>query len=161
MVRLHQTFSYPDFTRLFAVRLSGNFATGMLGVALGWRVYDLARLTMSVESAAFLVGMIGLAQFGPMFFLALPAGQFVDSHDRRKILAACMALEVLIGFLLLGSLLLPTEHEMTAIFVAAGLFGAVLFGGVGSVIVGFAWIKLFPTLAKVDRVQHVEVERTA
>lgn len=125
MIRLPQTFSYPDFARLFSVRLAGNFATGMLGVALGWRVYDLARETMSVESAAFLVGMIGLAQFGPMFFLALPAGQFVDSHDRKKILAACMALEVLIGFLLLGSLLLPTQYEMTAIFVVAGLFGVV------------------------------------
>jgi len=125
MIRLPQTFSYPDFARLFSVRLAGNFATGMLSVALGWRVYDLARQTMSVESAAFLVGIIGLVQFGPMFFLVLPAGQFVDRNDRQKILAACMALEVFIGLALIGSVLLPPQFEMNAIFIVAGLFGVV------------------------------------
>ncbi len=125
MFKLPTPFTRPDCSRLFSVRLAGNFATGMLGVALGWRTYDLARQSMSIENAAFLVGMIGLVQFGPMFFLALPAGQYVDRHDRKKILSACMAMEVFIGLALLGSVFLPTQFELSAIFAVAALFGVV------------------------------------
>lgn len=125
MFRLPHLLTHPDFARLVCIRVTSQFASGMLAVTLGWRTYDLARESMSVESAALMVGMIGLVQFGPMFFLALPAGQIVDRFDRKKILAACMAMDVFIASALLASLLLPVQDQINAIFPIAALFGVV------------------------------------
>ncbi|WP_246048213.1 hypothetical protein [Hankyongella ginsenosidimutans] len=49
------------------MRLCNTLAIQMLSVAIGWQVYDVARQTRSVEESAFLLGMIGLAQFLPLF----------------------------------------------------------------------------------------------
>ncbi len=70
----------------------------------------------------FLVGMIGLAQFLPMFALALIAGETADRYDRRKILLYCGALQVscAAAFTLLS---MQAHPPLMAIFVVAGFFG--------------------------------------
>ena len=50
---------------------------------------------MSVAEASFAVGMIGLAQFLPLFALTLVAGDAADRHDRRRILALCYLAQLL------------------------------------------------------------------
>src|SRR6516162_341361 len=70
-------------------RFLGTLATGSQSVVIAWEVYEVARRTMSVAEAAFAVGMIGLAQFLPLFALTLVAGEAADRHDRRRILALC------------------------------------------------------------------------
>jgi MFS family permease len=47
---------------------------------MGWQMYAIARLTRSVAESAFLVGMIGLAAFIPVFLLTLPAGETDQQH---------------------------------------------------------------------------------
>ena len=76
-------------------RLIGSMATQVQSIALGWQVYAVARLTGTVAQGAFAVGMLGLAQFLPMFALALIAGETADRHDRRVIMMVCMAAEFL------------------------------------------------------------------
>ena len=76
---------------------------------------------MSLAEASFTVGMIGLAQFLPVFALTLVAGETADRHDRRRILTVCYLGQVLISSGLaarsaLGGGLWP-------IFALAGLFG--------------------------------------
>ena len=102
-------------------RFLGTLATGSQSVVIAWEVYEVARRTMSVERAAFAVGMIGLAQFLPLFALTLVAGEAADRHDRRRILAAllCDAALASAGLAtesLLGGGLWP-------IFALAALFG--------------------------------------
>ena len=80
----------PDFRRFFLSRLAGTAAGQMLLVALGWQMYDLT-------SSAWDLGLVGLAQFVPALLLALPAGQQVDRHDRRRVLAAVLALQVVVA----------------------------------------------------------------
>jgi MFS family permease len=109
------------YVLFLAGRFLGTLATGSQSVVIAWEVYELARRTMSLEEAAFAVGMIGLAQFLPLFALTLIAGEAADRHDRRRILAICYLGQVLISSALacrsaVGGGLWP-------IFAIAGLFG--------------------------------------
>jgi MFS family permease len=56
-----------------------NIGRQAVSLAAGWQVYQWTR------SAAAL-GLIGLIHFLPYVFLALPAGQLADRHNRRRIL---------------------------------------------------------------------------
>src|SRR5215469_17378593 len=91
---LKALFGQRSYLLMWSARLLGNLGGQIQSIAIAWQVYAVARLTGSVAEGAFAVGMIGLAQFGPMFCLALIAGQVADRHDRRLIMAACMAVEL-------------------------------------------------------------------
>ncbi|MEI9901122.1 MAG: MFS transporter [Hyphomicrobium sp.] len=85
---------YPDFTLLLTGRFLSTVAMLTQSVTLGWQIYSVARLEHSVAYSSFLVGMIGLVQFVPMFAFVLLAGETADRYDRRKILIACCALQL-------------------------------------------------------------------
>ena len=63
-----------DFLVYLGSRGLGVLGTVAQSVTMGWQVYDLARAEHGVAESAFFVGMLGLATFLPLFFLALPAG---------------------------------------------------------------------------------------
>jgi len=114
-------FSRQPYALFLAGRFLGALATGSQAVVIAWEVYELARQTMSLAEAAFAVGMIGLAQFLPLFALTLLAGETADRHDRRRILTLCYVAQLLISAGLafrsaLGGGLWP-------IFALAALFG--------------------------------------
>ena len=113
--------SRRPYVLFLAGRFLGTLATGSQSVVIAWEVYEVARQTMSLAEAAFTVGMIGLAQFLPLFALTLVAGETADRHDRRRIIAFCYLAQLLISSGLasrsaLGAGLWP-------IFALAGLFG--------------------------------------
>jgi MFS family permease len=60
----------------------------VLSASVAWRVYELTRDPLSL-------GLVGLAQFAPMFALTLYAGDVADRHSRRVILALSYAVEAL------------------------------------------------------------------
>jgi MFS family permease len=62
----------------------------MLEVAIGWEVYAQHRSALDL-------GWIGLAEFVPLFLLALPAGQLADRAPRRLVFAAALLLGVGVG----------------------------------------------------------------
>ncbi|MDX2027766.1 MAG: MFS transporter [Alphaproteobacteria bacterium] len=117
-----EVFRHPAFTLLWTGRLLTTIATLMQSVAVGWQVYTVARLSYDVKTSSFLVGMVGLVQFLPMFALALLAGETADRYDRRKILFACVGLQIICAalFTFLSSHPMPS---LTAIFAVAALFG--------------------------------------
>ena len=93
-----------DYVFFWSSRWCGSLAAQVQSVAMGWQIYALARQTRSVEESAFLVGMIGLAAFLPVFLLTLPAGEMADRHDRRRVLQLCFTGEMLsVGLLALAS----------------------------------------------------------
>lgn len=83
-----------DFVRFWFSRWTAVLAVQIESVALGWQIYDIARRTMDVKPAAFMVSLIGLVSFIPVLFLALPAGETADRHDRKRILLICYAGEM-------------------------------------------------------------------
>jgi MFS family permease len=71
-----------------------RLAVQVQAIALAWQVYAVARHSASVNQAALAVGMLGLAQFLPMFALTLFAGHAADISDRRKIMMAGLAVQL-------------------------------------------------------------------
>jgi len=83
-----------DFVRFWFSRWTAVLAVQIESVTLGWQVYDIARRTMDVKRAAFMVSLIGLVSFIPVLLLALPAGETADRHDRKAILMFCYGGEI-------------------------------------------------------------------
>jgi len=67
-----------------------SMALQMLEVIIGWAVY-------SHQHSALDLGWIGLAEFVPLFALALPAGHLADRYSRKYVLAAATTLGVGVG----------------------------------------------------------------
>ena len=117
-------FRHRDYRLFWAARFTATVGVQAESVAIGWQVYDAARRAhASVEQGAFLVGMVGLAQFLPLFALTLIAGETADRHPRRAIAAACLAAEALLAAVLAGHALAPAP-SLPLIFGVAALFGA-------------------------------------
>lgn len=112
-----------DYVVFWGSRWTGSFAAQIQSVAMGWHMYVLARETRSVEESAFLVGMIGLAAFAPVFLLTLPAGEAADRYDRRKILLLCLTGEIASVLTLAIATINGWASPMLLLLVAA-LFGA-------------------------------------
>ena len=90
-------WAYPAYIKLWFARLLGVSASQMLMVAIAWQMYDLT-------NSAWDLGLVGLLQFLPSLLLTLPAGHWIDRHHRGRILAACLAVQVLCASMLaLGS----------------------------------------------------------
>jgi MFS family permease len=74
------------FQRFWGARVLSSLSFQMLAVAIGWHIYALTH-------SPFALGLVGLAQFVPMFALTLVVGHFADRYDRRRIAAVCQAIE--------------------------------------------------------------------
>ena len=75
----------PNFRAYFVSRLFATIAISAQAMVIGWQVYGLARETMGIKDSAFLLGMIGLVQFVPLFLLTPVVGLVADTYDRRWI----------------------------------------------------------------------------
>ena len=115
-------FAFANFRAFWIAKLASTLGSMMLVVVLGWQVYDLARETMAPREAAFLLGMVGLAQFLPLFALTLVVGHVADRVDRRFIARVAVALELGCAAAL-GFLALTDAVTLPALFVVAALLG--------------------------------------
>lgn len=112
-----------DFLLFWVARFVSTLGVQIQSVALGWQVYAIARLTHSVGESAFMVSMIGLAQFVPLFLLTLIAGETADRRTRKLIMAATLALDAVSAAVLLA-LAWAGSHQLWPIFAISVLFGA-------------------------------------
>jgi MFS family permease len=117
-------FANRAFAHFWGARVIATFAIQAESITIGWQVYAIARLTHSVEQGAFLVGMVGLVQFLPLFALTFVAGAMADRHDRRGIILCCLGVEA-ICVLILAALALAPHPALWPIFAISAVFGAV------------------------------------
>jgi MFS family permease len=115
-------FAIPNYRWFWITKLASTMSQMILVIVIGWMVYDTARETMSERDSAFLLGMVGLAQFLPLFFLSLAVGYIADRVDRRHIVRGAIALEMLCAASL-GALELTGGISIPALFVVAALLG--------------------------------------
>lgn len=111
-----------DFRHYWVSRFTGTIAVSAQAIIIGWQVYDLARATMGIREAAFLLGMIGFAQFLPLFLLTPITGLVADSFDRRWLVRGTTALLV-VNAAALGLLTWSGNLTLPALFAAAVLIG--------------------------------------
>ena len=117
-----QVFSNRAYTLFWVGGFLSTLGIFMQSVAVGWQVYAIARQTYSIEQSSFLVGMVGLVQFLPLFALALIAGEMTDRYDRRKIILLSSGLQLVSAVALTLVAALPNP-SLVAIFCIATLVG--------------------------------------
>jgi MFS family permease len=88
--RLGPALEVRDFRFWWLAVLGMWVSLQMLEVAIGWEVYAQHRSTLDL-------GWIGLAEFAPMFVLALPAGQLADRLPRRGVFSGALAIGAGVG----------------------------------------------------------------
>jgi MFS family permease len=93
MRRLGPAMEERDFRLWWLASIGMGISTQMLAVAIGWEVYSQHR-------SPLYLGLIGLAEFIPMFVFALPAGQLADRVPRRLIFAVSLVLAAVVGIVL-------------------------------------------------------------
>ena len=127
-----QIFRHRAYLQFLLMRVSVASARQMQFVAIGWQVYDLARdpietggMGLSINEAAFMLGLVGLVQFIPVLLLSLIGGQAADRLNRKMILVISNLFRLVGTVGLLLTLTLPASQALPLIFCVAGLLGVV------------------------------------
>ncbi len=102
-----------DFRLLFFGQLISFFGTMMTFVVVPVQMYQLTQSNLYV-------GLLGVAEFVPMFGLAFLGGALADAIDRRKMLRVTEIGQTITTAILLGNALLPNP-QIWILFVAVGL----------------------------------------
>jgi MFS family permease len=89
-VRHFPALRVRDYRHWWLALLSMQLGLQMLEVAIGWEVY-------AQHGRPLDLGWIGLAEFIPMFVLALPAGHLADRLPRRLVFAGALLLGMAVG----------------------------------------------------------------
>ncbi len=127
-----QIFRHQAYLQFWLMRVSVASARQMQFVAIGWQVYDLARdpietggMGLSINEAAFMLGLVGLVQFIPVLLLSLVGGQAADRLNRKMILVVSNLVRLIGTLGLLVTLTLPAREALPLIFGVAALLGVV------------------------------------
>jgi MFS family permease len=120
-----EIFRHRSFAHFMAGRWFTTLAVQMQATAMAWQIYDAARAKgQSIGEAAFVLGLVGLAQFLPLLVLSLYGGQLADRYDRKLILAGCGAAKLLIAAGLALATFFAPDQIIVAVFIAAIAAGA-------------------------------------
>lgn len=137
MSRPTSPFRIADYRRFWITRFFSVLATNGMVVIMGYQLYDIARKIdgLSMAEASFRLGMLGLAQFLPMFLLTPISGMVADRFDRRFVGAIAVAGDVGVAMTLaittsLHALTLPLLYVLG---FAHGLARVFLWPAVGSI----------------------------
>lgn len=129
MIEPTSPLQIPDYRRYWVARVLAVFATISMVVLIGYQTYDIARADYGMDraTAAFMLGLLGLAQFVPLFLLTPVAGVAADRFDRRHVVIFANGIDALIAlllalFTLLGAMTLPILFALAAAHGAARVF---------------------------------------
>ena len=102
-----------DYRYLFFGQLVSYFGSMMSFVVVPIQMYALTKSNL-------MVGLIGVAEFVPMFVLAFIGGALADAVDRRKMLRLTEIGQTIVTAILLGNALLPSP-QIWVLFVCIGI----------------------------------------
>ncbi len=103
-----------DYRLLFTGQFVSAFGSAISYVVLPWQMFQLTHSTLQV-------GLLGLAEFFPMFLLSFAGGALADAVDRRKLILAAEVGLALCCAVLTANALLP-EPRVWLLFVGAACF---------------------------------------
>lgn len=98
----------PGVARFVASRFFSGAGQTLLRATFSWQVFELT-------GSAFYLGLVGLVQFVPTFFLSLVGGAVADSFERRRILILAQTATVA-GSATLGLLTLRGEPSLGLVY---------------------------------------------
>lgn len=138
-VEARHPLRFPDFRAYLVGRLCAVLAQYGMMIVLGWQAYNIARETMTTAGASAQLGLIGLAQFVPLFFLTPVTGWVADHYDRRKITCVTLALLTTAS----GLLAFATYEGWVSLML---IFGIAVIVGIARAFNGPAYGALAPNL---------------
>jgi MFS family permease len=95
---------HRNFRLFWLMRSFGTLSFQMLATTIGWQVYEVARRDgASVGDAAFLLGLVGLAQFLPLLVTSPYGGMAADRWSRKNILIGYHTIKMVCGLALLAT----------------------------------------------------------
>ncbi|NEX63757.1 MFS transporter [Noviherbaspirillum galbum] len=112
--------TFRSFRFFFFSRMATTMANQMMMVVVAWQMYDLTH-------SAYDLGTVGLAQFLPSLALALVVGQVADHFDRRRVLAWCLAGQLLIAAILIAGTFGGWLNREAILLCSVGLGAAKAF----------------------------------
>ncbi len=118
-------FRHQGYRHYWIARQLISAERQMVAIAIGWQIYDLSRLTRSIEESAFMLGLVGLTQFTPILLLSLPGGQAADRFNRKLILVWSNVVRFFVIASLFAASFAPAQTAIPMIFCAAFMNGAV------------------------------------
>lgn len=135
----------PDYRRFWIARFFSVVATSGMVVILGYQLYDVARgqYGMSIAEAAFQLGLLGLAQFLPLFLLTPVAGVVADRFDRRNVAGISICLDMAVAL----TLAICTARGITSLPL---LFGLAALHGTARVFIGPALASVAPNIVPAE-----------
>ena len=125
---------YPVFRRIFLAALVSNIGSWMQTVILAAFVFNLTGSSTDV-------GLMTLAQLGPLFLLSPVGGMAADRFDRRTVLLVVTAEQCVVA-LVIAWLADQPNPQVGALFVA------VLASGIGQAFYAPTYSALVPTLVE-------------
>jgi MFS family permease len=118
-----------DYRRFWLARFLAVFSTLSMVVLIGYQTYDVARADYGMDRshAAFMLGLLGAAQFFPLMLLTPLAGVAADRFDRRFVVLCANGVDALIALALAfatwrGGLTLPLLFSLAALHGSARVF---------------------------------------
>jgi len=117
----------------FRTLLTGRFlfimGLRMMSTLVGWWIYNLT-------NEPFSIGLIGLSEFLPAFFMALPAGHTIDISEKRKLILRGVALYLLAACILLTLSTSFTSHYLSNHWIAICIYATIFGTGIVRSFVG-------------------------
>ena len=144
---LRHPLRFGDFRAYLLGRLTGVLAQYGMMTVLGWQAYNVARESMGTSGAAAQLGLIGLAQFVPLFFLTPVTGWVADHFDRRTIARLTLAMLMAAS----GLLAFATHEGWVSLPL---IFGIAAIVGIARAFNGPAYSALAPNLVPRDVLPH-------
>ncbi|MBT4203717.1 MAG: MFS transporter [Rhodobiaceae bacterium] len=128
-----------NFMRYLAIRWFNSFAVQAINLTVGWQIYNLTGNPLDL-------GLIGLAQFAPIFLLILPAGLIADKYNRKNVTILTNIIHVFVA----AYLLYYSFSEMTTIYPVLfilcihGIARAIYQPSMSSILPNIVSVDLFP-----------------
>ena len=131
-----------SFGFFLTVRTASTLASQMAAVAVGWQIY-------AMTGSAFILGMVGLVQFLPMFVLTLLIGHTADRFNKRSIIFVCQVVEGIGLFILAAGSFSGWINTEIILIVLAFLGAARAFEGpsMNALLPGIVPAEKFPRAA--------------
>lgn len=114
---------YPEFRAYILSRFLFIFVLNMQATLVSWTVY-------AITKDPFSIGLIGLIEFVPAFIMAFYAGHVIDKGDKRNLLLASFAANVVItlGYTIATSQSLRDSASQSVILTA--MYGLTFLTGI-------------------------------
>ncbi|SDS97362.1 Predicted arabinose efflux permease, MFS family [Halopseudomonas litoralis] len=130
-------YRQPGFMPFVIARLLAVFAMQIQAIVVAWQIYEITGDPLSLA-------WVGLAQFLPMLFLLMPAGDLIDRYSRKLILSLSWLGAALCSGILLW---LSTLDEPNLVW----FYGALVLYGCSRAFIGPALQSLLPQIVPRDQ----------